>query len=364
MTALSACSGGNQSGDAALSTGTIGVEEDTGYGNVLIELDPDEFDSLGFSYGDSLDVIFSNGYTLNDVPYFTGYYTKAGEPLVAAFDGTVLLAAINYGSLWDEAGLSNDDTAVISLHEAGKYLDVQNALNISYTDDRADYESDEVFANFRPVHTGRLRENILYRSASPCDNSLNRAPYSDDLADKAGIRIILDLADSDEEIGGYMAGEDFDSPYFASLYENGAVIPVNLQVDYTSDDFRTELVDALRIMSTGDGPYLVNCMEGKDRTGFVCALLESLTGAGFGEMVEDYMTSYDNYYGITLRSDTDRYTTIVKNNFVPMFKYIAGADENEDLEKADLEAGAEEYLLSGGMTREEISALKDKLQKK
>ena len=140
------------------------------------------------------------------------------------------------------------------------------------------------------------------------------------------------------------------------------MLPVNLQVDYTSDDFRNELVDALRIMTTADGPYLVNCLEGKDRTGFVCALLESLTGAGFEEMVSDYMTSYDNYYGITLRSDPDRYKTLVKNNFVPMFKYIAGVDENEDLEKADLEAGAEEYLLSGGMSEEEVIALKNKLQ--
>ncbi len=362
MTSLSACSGKKQSGDAALSTGTIGVEEDKGYGNVLMELDIEEFNSLGFKYGDSLDVIFSNGYSLNDVPYYTGYYTKAGDPLVAAFDGTDLVAAINFGSLWDDAGLSNDDTAVITLHEAGKYLDVQNALNIAYTDDREDYESDEIFANFRPIHTGRLKENILYRSASPCDNTHNRAPYTDDLADKAGICIILDLADSDEEIDGYMTGEDFDSPYFASLYETGAVLPVNLQVDYTADDFRTELVNALRTMTASDGPYLVNCLEGKDRTGFVCALLESLTGAGFEEMVEDYMASYDNYYGITLRSDPDRYKTLVKNNFVPMLRYIAGVDENEDPETVDLEAGAEKYLLSGGMTKEEISALKDKLQ--
>lgn len=362
MTFLSACSGKKRSGDAALSTGTIGVGEDEGYGNVLMELDLDEFNSLGFNYGDSLDVIFSNGYTLNDVPYYTGYYTEAGEPLVVAFDGTVLVAAINYGSLWDDAGLSDGDTAVINLHEAGKYLDVENALNIAYTDDRADYESDEVFANFRPIHTGRLKENILYRSASPCDDTHNRAPYTDDLVDEAGIRVILDLADSDEEIRGYMAGEDFDSPYFASLYENGAVLPVNLQVDYTSDDFKAKLVNSLRFMATADGPYLVNCLEGKDRTGFVCALLESLTGADYEEMVEDYMTSYDNYYGITLRSDPDRYKTLVKNNIIPMFQCIAGVDENEDLETADLEAGAEAYLLSGGMTKEEVSALKDKLQ--
>ncbi|MCR5409420.1 MAG: tyrosine-protein phosphatase [Lachnospiraceae bacterium] len=354
---LSSCASSSEK----LSTKETGVTEDGEYGNVLFEMDVDEFNAMGFNYGDSLDVRFSNGYTLEDVPYYTGYYNAAGDPLVIEFMGTDLVAAINYGSLWTESGLSEGDTARISLHEAGKYLDIQNALNISYEDDRDVYESDEVFANFRSVNTGNLKENILYRSASPCDNKHNRASYSDDLAEKAGVRTVLDLADSDEEIGGFMSAEDFDSPYFASLYENDSVVPVDLQVDYKTDAYRAGVVEAFRKMSESDGPYLVHCLEGKDRTGFVCALLECLTGAYYDEIEKDYMESYDNFYGVDRSSDQERYDTILSNNLVPMLRYMTGSDEKTDISSVDLESGARSYLLEGGMTDEEIEALKDKL---
>ncbi|MCR4738644.1 MAG: tyrosine-protein phosphatase [Lachnospiraceae bacterium] len=347
--------------DTGISTGTVGVREDTDFGNVIVETGVDEFNDLGFKHGDSLDVRFSNGYTLEDIPYYSGYYNAAGEPLLVEFMGKEIVAAINYGSLWSEAGLSEGDTAEISLNEAGKYLDIQNALDIAYTDDRNDYDSDVVFANFRSINAGKLKENILCRSASPCDNKHNRARYCDDLAEKAGIGLIVDLADSHEEIKGFMSADDFDSPCFASLYERDAVIPVNLQVNYKTDDFRKKITEAFRIMSRTDGPYLIHCVEGKDRTGFVCALLECLAGASYDEIVSDYMESYINYYGLDPSSERERYDTILDNNLVPMLRFIAGAEENADITAIDLVSGAEAYLLDGGMTREEIEALKEKL---
>ena len=40
-------------------------------------------------------------------------------------------------------------------------------------------------------------------------------------------------------------------------------------------------------------------MESKDRTGYVCALLEGLCGASYEEMAADYLTTYANYYQVT-----------------------------------------------------------------
>ena len=352
----------NTTDDHVLSTGTIGVDEDTEYGNVDVEISIDEFNALGFCYGDGVDVRFSNGYILEDIPYYTGYYNPTKEPLVVGYPGEEnIYVAINFGSLWAESGLTNDDTVEISLNSPGKYSDIQKIMSNGYEDDRKAYESDEVFANFRCVNTGRLRDDILYRSASPCDNTHNRAPYSDKLAAAAGIRAIVDLADEPDEIEGFIGSEDFDSPYFYSLYEKGAVIPVNLTVDYTSDDYKSNLGEALRIMGTSEGPYLVHCLEGKDRTGFVVALLEALTGASYDEMVADYMISFDNYYGIDEQSDPEAYDIILNNNFVPMIRYIAGLDKNDDILAADYESGAEAYLINCGMTGEEVSTLKEKL---
>ena len=55
----------------------------------------------------------------------------------------------------------------MTLHEKQKYATVQKALSATYTNNRSDYASDEVFVNFRPMKGGNLAEGVMYRSASP-----------------------------------------------------------------------------------------------------------------------------------------------------------------------------------------------------
>ena len=83
----------------------------------------DQFNALGYEYGDSVNVTFSNGYTLEDIPYYNGYYTATGEPLLIAYPGyDYIKAAINNSAdLWLVADLDEDDTADIELNERGKY---------------------------------------------------------------------------------------------------------------------------------------------------------------------------------------------------------------------------------------------------
>ena len=76
-----------------------------------------------------------------------------------------------------------------------------------------------MFANFRNVAVGDLGENAFFRSSSPVNNELGRASYADDLAEAGGIQAVMNLADSNELIEGYIAAEGFDSPYYQSLYE-------------------------------------------------------------------------------------------------------------------------------------------------
>ena len=45
------------------------------------------------------------------------------------------------------------------------------ALKLKYSKNREDYPSDEVFANFRNVKVGNIKEGILYRGASPIEKS-------------------------------------------------------------------------------------------------------------------------------------------------------------------------------------------------
>ena len=331
------------------------------FGGVYITSGIDDFNSLGYQYGDSVDIVFSNGYALTDQPYYNGYYTENGESLLVAYPGyDYIKACINNGDdLWEIAGLSEDDTAIVTLRERGKYLDIQNARDIHYTDAREDYDSDAIFANFRAVSVSGLAANTLYRSASPCDNQHNRAVYVNNLIETAGVQCILNLADNDEKIEGYLADESFDTPYFRALYESGNVIPLALNMNFSSPEFQQKLAGGLVALSEHDGPYLVHCTEGKDRTGFVCLLLEALCGASYGEIVADYMITYDNYYGITRESDISRYDVIVEHVLNPMIQVVAG--EGTDVTTANLKSGAETFLLNAGMTEVQIAALAARL---
>ena len=349
------------------------IIHETEFGGVYIKSTIDDFNKLGFTYGDSVNVEFSNGFKLEDVPYYNGYYVDAGQPLLIAYPGyDYIKAAVNYGDdLWETAGLQqkNDpqlnlwlqsdldehDTASVYLNERGKYADIQAARDIHYYDERERYTTDEEFANFRSIYMGNLAENRLYRSASPCDNQHNRAPYVDKLMEQAGVNGILNLSDSHLKIRGYIEKENFDSPYFLSLYRNDKVIPLALNMNYLSDEFAVTVAQGITALTETEPPYLVHCTEGKDRTGFVCMLVEALAGAEYQQIADDYMVTYDNYYGITAESEPDKYKTILEKNLDAMIRSIVG-DENVDITTADLSVYAKNYLIKAGMSEEEISA--------
>ncbi len=338
--------------------GPFPVSHEEEFGGVYIQIAIKDFNALGFDCGDSVDLVFSNGFALEDLPYYSGFYVEPGQPLLIAYPGyPYIKAAVNYGNdLWDTAGLLPGSTASVYLREKGKYLDIQEALDLHYFDERERYDSDEMFANFRAVEAGGLKHGVLLRSASPCDNQHRRAGYVDDLIEAAGVNCIVDLADNDAKIQRYIAADDFSSPYFLGLYEFGNVILLGLSMNYNSPQFQASLARGFSQMAGFSGPYLVHCTEGKDRTGFACMVLEALAGATYDEIAEDYMLTYANYYRVTKDSDPGKYAVIRDANIRPMVLSMIG-DENADPETADLAAAASAYLKNCGMREAEIDAL-------
>ena len=353
---------GAEAGPAPAAPVTAPVLHEAEFGGVYIGISIDDFNALGYQYGDSVDIAFSNGQTMENQPYYNGFYTVPGNTLLVGYPGyDYVKAAIDSGDdLWEVLGLEEGMTATVSLREAGAYLDIQNARNIRYEDERDLYESDEVFANFRAVEAGAIKENILYRSASPCDNQHNRAAFADALMEKAGVRFVLDTADTPEKVEGYLADEEFASPRFASLWAAGRVLPIGLNMNYNSSEFRGKLASGLTEMAENEGPYLVHCTEGKDRTGYVCMVLEALAGASPEELERDYMLTYENYYGITRDTDPDRYDIIVESVFLSMLRSMAG---DADISAGSLEEYAAAMLLDAGMTREALALLRERLAK-
>lgn len=340
------------------------VTQDEKYDAVFLNISIADFLNAGFKFGDSCDITFSNGLTFEDIPFYNGYYVRSGLPLIVGYPGYQYVAVTcNNQGLWTKSGLKDGDNATVSLREEGKYLDVQEALSQSYSNDRNEYESDVVFANFRALSGGSIKENFIFRGASPVDNEKNRAPYANAMLRENEISFILDLADSDADINGYFEEEDFASDYAKALYDEGKVALLSMSSSYGSDTYKQKLASGLVRMLDADGKIYVHCLEGKDRTGFVCMLLEALSGASYDEMLSDYMKTYDNYYHVTKEKTPEKYNAIVDLYFNAFVSYLHGTEDIEELKKADYTSDAQSYLLSAGMTQDEIDALTELITK-
>ena len=234
------------------------------------------------------------------------------------------------------------------------------ALKLKYSKNREDFSSDEVFANFRNVKVGNIKEGILYRGASPIDNSMGRAKYVDKLIESVGVKFDVDLSDNDDKVRRQFTKKDFASNYFKSLYESGKTICLHMSTNYREQKYHDRVVKAMIAMSQNEGPYYIHCVEGKNRTGFVLAVIEGLAGASYEEIVRDHMITFANYYGITEETDKEKYNILKARYIDSMLRYIADSDPwtgNGTIELSDLDwvniMGR--YLLKNGMSEEDIN---------
>ena len=348
------------------------------YGNLVLSITKSDMDSIGAEYGDVFTVDL--GDQVLEAPYCTSYSDVEIGDLVLRNDGDGIILAINMGDFASSYGIatkvSNPDktyqwvfeegkklediTLSLILTGKGEYRDQYLIHQLSRTNEREDYSSDAVFANFREIVGGNLGSGALYRSSSPVNNEIGRAKYADELMSLNNIKSVMNLADSRETIESYFKEEDFASPYYKSLYENGEVIALNMGVSFKTREFQNGLVEGLTFLSKNEGPYLVHCNEGKDRAGFTSALLSALMGLTYDEIASDYMTSYENYYHV--EKGTEQYEAIKRSNIDSMLSFIAGV-ETKDLENVDLAAKAEEFLIAIGMEKADIDTLKSKLSK-
>ena len=348
------------------------------YGNLVLSITKSDMDSINAEYGDVFTISFND--QALQAPYCTSYSDVDLGNLVLRNDGDVMILAINMGDFASTYGIATkvtnpdktyewvfeegkkleDVTLTLVLSGKGEYRDQYLIHQLSRTNDRNDYSSDAVFANFRGIKGGNLGSGALYRSSSPVNNEIGRAMYADKLAEENKINTVMNLADSSDAVEGYFKEEGFASPYYKSLYERGQVIALNMGVSFKTREFQNGLVEGLTFLSKNEGPYLVHCNEGKDRAGFTSALLSALMGLTYDEIASDYMTSYENYYHV--EKGTEQYEAVKRSNIDSMLSFIAGV-ETKDLENVDLAAKAEEFLIAIGMEKADIDTLKSKLSK-
>ena len=358
--------------DVETAVVTTTVTEIQKYGNMVLAVKGTELLNAGYAYGDLVTVTLL-GQDL-DMPIGSNYSdVDQGSMILRVvvkedLSEDYALIAINMGDLATTAGVATKETiedapgyvwnlnegveepveVVITLKEAGAYYDRWVMNQLVRSENHEDYPdlSDEQFANFRAVITTGMGAGRLYRSSSPVNPEIGRNTYADAAAAAAGVKTFVNLADNDETMQGY---EGFAESY----YSQQNIIGLNLGVDFAAADFAAGLAEGFRFIATHEGPYLVHCNEGKDRAGFTAAVLECLMGASADEVVADYMVTYYNYYGV--EPGTEQYDVIANAN---IRKSLATAFGVEGIDGQDLAALAENYLLSIGMTAEEIAALK------
>ncbi|MDO5475612.1 MAG: tyrosine-protein phosphatase [Eubacteriales bacterium] len=349
------------------------------YGNIILTISPDSMVELGYEVADvirvnvggqEVDMPIGTAYTNVDSGENLCYYkysTDGGQDFVMlSINMGNLVESLNIGEIrsieeapgyecvWADGFDPSAPVEISMVEKQGYALEYeQHMYTSSRTNVREDYAhlSDEDYANFRAVSTTGMGNSILYRSSSPIDPSLNRNKEADQAMEKAQIKTVLNMAENKKVMTGY-------ADYELTYYSGCDIIPLNMTISVETDDFSQRFAEGLRFLASHEGPYLIHCKEGKERTGFAIAVLECLMGASADEVVEDFMKTYYNFYNV--EPGSENYTKIADSAINPI---LAEAFDVEaiDGEDVDLAKCAEDYLIRIGLTEEEITAVKGAL---
>ncbi len=330
------------------------------YGNVYIDIKNPDFLKL-FQYGDIVDVAIGGQFL--EVPVCSSYSDVDSKKVVIVASSAEekanedIILAVNLGSFADTYGTAVHDNVTITLSKKGGYLDEYEVRQLKRTNNRDDYSSDEVFANFREVTYGSIAPGRLYRSSNPINPEIGRNQYAMRLTEAAGVKVVFNLSETAGEVAAHL-GTDANGnlAYYKGLNDMGNVYAMGMGLDSQSEDFKQKLAVVLREMGNKEGPYLIHCVEGKDRTGFVAALLESLMGAKYWEIKDDYMDSFVNFFHVPVAPG--QYDRIGNNNILESMRQMAGIPKGSSLKGVDLSKAAESYIKSIGLTDDEIEKLK------
>ena len=250
-------------------------------------------------------------------------------------------------------GIEGPVAFTVELIQKGEEHREDDSVLMLYTNVRSDYPhlSDAAFANFRAVTVTGIGEGTLYRTSSPINPKIGRNTYADEALKNAGVKTVMNLVDIRSAAEGY---EGYGDSYYATT----EYVALGMGMSFGTEEFNGKLAEGLRFFASHEGPYAVHCLEGKDRTGVVVALMECFMGASFDEIKADYMVTFYNYYGVA--PGDEAYDEIAENNIVVTLKKLL---ETDDLGGADLVRAAEDYFREIGLKDDELESLRANLGK-
>lgn len=311
--------------------------EDIGfYGDIRTPFTTEDFQKAGFEFEDTIKVSFLNKSII--VPYVPSYRcTHSGGTVLVGDKMFKTIPLVSFHSNFVKKHriavfLENEDrnvdiivakgiefpiTFTLELDKKKGYHEEFLIYNLKRTNNREDYKdlTDEEYCNFREVKGGRIKPNLLYRSSSPIDPFMERNKYADDCLRKYGIKTIINLNNHADDVYSFPGYQD-------TYYCRQNILFLNTNADITSYNFGKCVLRAMRFINENEGPYLIHCMEGQDRTGAICAIFASLLGASKNELIEDFMKTYENFYRV--KKGSDQYYKIIKGEMQDNIASVRG----------------------------------------
>jgi hypothetical protein len=211
--------------------------------------------------------------------------------------------------------------------------------------------TDDNPGNFREIRMGSIAPKTLYRSSHPLQyGEQNR--HLAMLAQTTRIACVLNLTDTKDQ----MVSLAPLASWYRRLVSGGSVIALNMAFDFASPDFNQRLRHGLAFLIARNGPYLIHCFAGLDRTGFVAAVLEAFMGATLKEITGDYLRSYGGLFFSAV--NTGQYT----DNSQVILEQLAAMNNGEPVTDQTVQLAAERYLLDKvGLSKEQVRQLWKKL---
>ena len=315
------------------------------YGGLILETQ-----KITLDYGDSVNLSFSGGYKVKQVPFYPDFYGSRGCTILTDYGHGLTITTFD-GNFNKNANVKPGETVQITLDKRKKYLREYKAYKIDPDIDKWEGQSDADYINARMVTVGKIQKGVLYRGSSPFNDFFGRTELMDKYIRDNNINCILDLADNED----MLANTKKLPSYVAQMVSNNQVITCHLGADYTDAENMDAIGNGLKTMIEKDGPYLIHCSLGRDRTGSVCALLEALCGASYEEIVSDYMESYKRLHNIDMDPNSLQYK-LFKRRIDDTIE-VGFCIKKNDFSKSNLQACAQAYLIKCGMTTEQVKKL-------